>query len=141
VVVAKEQHVLPSQARAKLLREHERLRSMLRDALALAARLRAGEPVQTELEALLDRLGRAFAAHNRTEEALLEPILHADPAWGPARVARMLEEHAGEHAAMRAALSGSALDVAARLPELSEEIDAHMAAEERTFLSPGVLLS
>jgi hypothetical protein len=133
--------VLPSEARARLLREHERLRSLLRDALAVSARLRAGEPVQTELQELLDRLRRAFAAHNRTEEAMLEPLLHADPAWGPARIRRMLEEHAGEHAALRAAFSGTALEVAARVPELAEDIDAHMDAEERTFLSPAVLRS
>jgi hypothetical protein len=51
----------------------------------------------------------------------------------------MFEEHAAEHASFREAMTGSALAIAARMAELAEDVDAHMAAEERTFLSPGVL--
>ena len=51
----------------------------------------------------------------------------------------MLEEHAGEHVAFQAALTGTDHEVAAGMADLCEEVDAHMAAEERTFLSPGVL--
>jgi hypothetical protein len=51
----------------------------------------------------------------------------------------MLEEHVAEHAAFWDLLAGPASEVAARMDELLEELDAHMAAEERTFLSPLVL--
>jgi iron-sulfur cluster repair protein YtfE (RIC family) len=118
--------VEPASARARLLYEHDRLRELL--AAAVAA---------PDLHRVLEELRLAFAAHNASEEALLVPILEEDPAWGPARIARMMEEHVAEHAALRAALNSE--DVAARIADIAEEIEAHMAAEERTFLSPGVL--
>jgi iron-sulfur cluster repair protein YtfE (RIC family) len=121
------------------LREHERLRGIMGDALALAGRARDGTGSWSELQRVLDELRDAFAEHNASEEALLVPILGEDATIGPARIARMIEEHAAEHAAFRAALAGAPEEVAIRLEELAEEIDAHMAAEERTFLSPGVL--
>jgi iron-sulfur cluster repair protein YtfE (RIC family) len=131
----------PGKARSQLLREHEVLRALLSEALAIAAQLRGLEPVHAALERAVDALRRAFARHNQSEEALLAPILRVDPAWGPARIARMLEEHSAEHGAFRAMLDGTSLEVAARLPDLADDLDAHMAAEERTFLSPGVLRS
>jgi hypothetical protein len=51
----------------------------------------------------------------------------------------MLEEHVAEHAAFWELLSGTQAEVAERIGELAEELDAHMAAEERTFLSPVTL--
>lgn len=131
--------VQPDQARAQLLREHERLRALLGDALTLAGGALRGAGSWSEVQRALDELRDAFAAHNASEEALLAPILGEDATIGPARIARMIEEHAAEHAAFRAALAGPPEEVARRLEELAEEIDAHMAAEERTFLSPGVL--
>lgn len=131
----------PGDARTQLLREHERLRALMSEALALAARLPRGEAPLADLARALDELRHAFAEHNANEEALLEPILCGDPAWGPARIARMLEEHAAEHAVFRALLAGSDEEVADRLADFAEEVDAHMAAEERTFLSPAVLRS
>ena len=129
----------PSEARAQLLREHDQLRALLAAAVALAGEFRRGKAMAAELRGAVERLREAFAAHNASEETLLVPILEEHGAIGPARIARMIEEHAAEHAAMRAALAGHPADVAARLDELAEDIDAHMAAEERTFLSSGVL--
>jgi iron-sulfur cluster repair protein YtfE (RIC family) len=131
----------PTQARAVLLAQHDRLRRLLAEIQVVADRVLVGEGVVAvaELQAHLDVLRTAFAEHNASEEALLEPILRLDFAWGPARIARMLEEHGAEHASFREAMSASALDIAARMAELVEDIEAHMAAEERTFLSPGVL--
>lgn len=129
----------PSQARALLLAQHQHLRELLTTTNALASRLIAGNAVIGDLEPALTALRTAFAEHNASEESLLEPILRQDYAWGPARVARMVEEHTAEHASIRELLSGAAGEVAARMGDLVEDIDAHMAAEERTFLSPGVL--
>lgn len=129
----------PHEARAQLLREHDALRFLVSDALAVAAALRRGEAVADDLRRALDALLEAFVAHNQSEEAVLEPILREHPAVGAARVARMFEEHVAEHAAFRATIAGDVLEVATRLDELAEDLDAHMAAEERTFLSPGVL--
>jgi hypothetical protein len=129
----------PSKARAVLLAHHERLRQLLAEMQRVAERVLAGEGVVADLAARIDEVRNAFALHNATEEAMLEPILRIDFAWGPARIARMLEEHAAEHATLRVALEGADLEVAAGIAALVEDIDAHMAAEERTFLSPGVL--
>lgn len=139
IAVTRDDRMEPSRARASILEQHERLRQILGDTQVIAERVLAGEGLVRELEQQLEILRTAFWDHNQSEEALLEPILRLDYAWGPARIARMLEEHGAEHAAIREALSGSALEVAARMAELAEDIDAHMAAEERTFLSPGVL--
>ena len=131
--------MIPSEAREQLLRQHEHLRELIGSMQVLAGRLRLGEPVALDLEHGLEALRRALAEHNLFEKAILEPILRQDPSWGPLRVDRMLEEHAAEHAMFEAALVGDDLAVAGRLAELAEELDAHMMAEERTFLSPGVL--
>jgi hypothetical protein len=56
-----------------------------------------------------------------------------------AALPRMREEHVAEHAAFWELLSGTPDDIAARIDDLVEEIDAHMLAEERTFLSPVTL--
>jgi iron-sulfur cluster repair protein YtfE (RIC family) len=137
----------PSQTRDKLLQQHARLRELMSAAAKLAARLLAAGAVDAAAtdEALLEFRGAvqdlraAVAEHNETEEAILAPVLRAADAWGPLRVDRMIEEHAAEHAAFRAALAGDELDVAERMGDLAEELDAHMAAEERTFLSAAVL--
>jgi iron-sulfur cluster repair protein YtfE (RIC family) len=129
----------PSQARSLLLDQHNRLRRLLTEIQAVADRVLEGEGVTAELQERLGELRRAFAEHNTSEESLLEPILRLDFAWGPARIERMMEEHTAEHVSFREALAGPDLEVASRMRELIEDIDAHMAAEERTFLSPGVL--
>ncbi|MCC6999440.1 MAG: hemerythrin domain-containing protein [Deltaproteobacteria bacterium] len=138
--------MLPSEAREELLSQHAELRRLLSLAATLAGQVladaAAGTPSPSdlpELHRLLARLQSALSDHNKSEESLLEPMLRDADAWGPQRVARMVEEHKGEHSAFRKALEGEDLDVAARLPELAEELEAHMLAEERTFLSAGVL--
>ncbi len=129
----------PSQARAILLSQHDRLRRLLTQIQVIADRVLEGEGVVAELHEQLEELRAAFAEHNASEETLLEPILRLDFAWGPPRIQRMLEEHAAEHAMFRETLAGPDLEVAERMGDVIEEIDAHMAAEERTFLSPSVL--
>jgi iron-sulfur cluster repair protein YtfE (RIC family) len=138
-VAGRELRMEPTQARAVLLGQHDGLRRLLTQIQEVADRVLAGEGLVAELQQHLDELRAAFAEHNASEETLLEPILRLDFAWGPARIARMLEEHGAEHASFREALSRTALEIAARMSDLVEEIDAHMAAEERTFLSPSVL--
>ena len=130
----------PNDIRAMLLEEHRLLRGLLRTVHGLAERHVIGEPVADELGAALVELRRAFAAHNISEENALDPLLRRDPAWGAARVARMIEEHVAEHRIFRELLSGTVEQIAAAIADISEEIEAHMEAEERTFLSPRVLV-
>ena len=129
----------PSAARALLLAQHDRLRRLLADTADVAERVVAGEGSLDHLQDLLGAVRIAFAEHNASEETLLEPILRLDHAWGPPRIARMLEEHSAEHASFREALARPAHELASEMGDLVELIDAHIAAEERTFLSPGVL--
>jgi hypothetical protein len=122
-----------------LLEQHESLRSHAGQCAALAGRLLAGEWVAPEFTAEVRRLRNLFLVHNQTEERMLEPFLAGSDASGPLRVDRMLEEHAAEHAAFLRGLDGSTSEVAARFADFAELLDAHMAAEERTFLSPRVI--
>jgi hypothetical protein len=73
------------------------------------------------------------------ETAVIVDLLQGPAAWGSLLIDRMLEEHVAEHAAFWELLSGTQAEVAERIGELAEELDAHMAAEERTFLSPVTL--
>jgi hypothetical protein len=51
----------------------------------------------------------------------------------------MLDEHLAEHAAFWELLAGTPAEVAARMDDLADQLDSHMAAEERTFLAPVTL--
>lgn len=129
----------PGEARARLIAQHDQIRMHLARSNELARLVRAGEPLTADLESSLAMLRRVFAQHNEAEQALIKPLLHDSPTWGSLLVDRMLEEHLAEHAAFWEMLEGSPAEVAARMDDLVEELDAHMAAEERTFLSPMVL--
>ena len=124
----------PAKIRDALLTQHQRLRGMFDHARALAGGERGG----AALAELLAELGRALVEHNRYEESVLRPMLLAQDAWGGARVDRMCEEHAGEHRAFVERLAAAGED-AAELADLIEEVEAHMAAEERVFLNIAVL--
>jgi iron-sulfur cluster repair protein YtfE (RIC family) len=126
-------------ARTKLVAQHDQIRAHLSSCSALAHRLLGGEPLHAELDAALARLRADFMEHNTTESELIRPLLRDSPGWGALLIDRMLEEHIAEHAAFWQSLEGSAHDVAGRIDDLVDELDAHMAAEERTFLSPMVL--
>jgi hypothetical protein len=129
----------PDAARRKLIEQHDRIRAHLDACSVLARRLRSGEPVHAVLDDALARLRADFAEHNVTETELVGPLLRGSARWGEVLVDRMLEEHVAEHAAFWELLGGSPHDVAYRIDYLVEDLDAHMAAEERTFLSPLVL--
>lgn len=125
--------------RKALIAQHDQLRVHLNRCSTLARMLRCGEPVQFELDAALARLRLDFAEHNTAETTAVRQLLHDSPGWGALLIDRMLEEHVAEHAAFWELLVGSAAEIAQRMDALVDELDAHMAAEERTFLSPVVL--
>ena len=129
--------------RTELLAQHERIRQDVAACRMLAERLRGGELVQGAFELARAQLRVDFDEHNRRETGLLLPLLlHASQGpdtRGALLAERMLEEHAAEHDAFWKRIDGPLHDVAASMDELIEELDAHMAAEERTFLSPLIL--
>lgn len=129
--------------RKTLLAQHERIRQDVTVCRRLSERLRAGDPVERELDVALVQLRSDFDDHNRTETGLLLPLLlrHAEgrDTRGTHLAERMLEEHAAEHAAFWMKLDAPRPEVLAELDEVLDDLDAHMAAEERTFLSPLIL--
>jgi iron-sulfur cluster repair protein YtfE (RIC family) len=129
--------------RNTLLAQHERIREDVAACRRLSERFRAGEPVTAELDLALAQLRADFDKHNRTETGLLLPfLLHASQGRdtrGTLLAERMLEEHAAEHAAFWRRMEAPRHEIAANIDELTEELEAHMAAEERTFLSPLML--
>ena len=126
-------------ARRKLLTQHDGIRTHLDRCKALAHELLAGGPVGLALDVALAVLRTDVIEHNGTETALVGPLLHGSRDWGALLIDRMLEEHLAEHSAFWERMSGSVLEVAAHIDDLVEDLESHMAAEERTFLSPFVL--
>jgi iron-sulfur cluster repair protein YtfE (RIC family) len=126
--------------RLLLLEQHERLRDHARACTRLAKLCRAGAPgAAHELDAGLDLLREEFSLHNETETAVIRKLLHGPSAWGSLLIDRMLDEHLAEHAAFWELLAGTPAEVAARMDDLADQLDSHMAAEERTFLAPVTL--
>ena len=128
-----------TEARTTLLAQHDAIRHKLQACTGLAKLHRSGQDVSSELDAALGQLRDELAQHNQTETAIIAQLLHGPAAWGSLLVDRMFEEHVAEHAAFWEVLSGTTGQVADRIDDLAEEIDAHMLAEERTFLSPVTL--
>lgn len=124
-----------------LLAQHRSLEKLLEELVGLACRYVLGEEVVVELERALSEVRTAFDDHNRFESSVLEPLQRATGDVGARRMARMLEEHAEEHHAFVVFLARPATDLADELPDFAEDLGAHLAAEERTFLSPQVLRS
>ena len=129
----------PNVTRAHLLEQHDEIRRCLAVAEELAERVRDGALALSELGPAVLALLQAFVRHNRSEEALLEPLLRLGDDYSEARVSRMHEEHLEEHELLRISLGDDLRAVARVLPDLAETLRAHMDAEERTFLHPAVL--
>jgi iron-sulfur cluster repair protein YtfE (RIC family) len=128
-----------TEARTTLLAQHDAIRQKLEACTGLAKRHRAGNDVNRELDHALEQLREELAQHNQTETSIIGQLLHGPAAWGSLLVDRMFEEHVAEHAAFWTILSGTRGEIAEQIDELAEELDAHMLAEERTFLSPVTL--
>jgi hypothetical protein len=126
--------------RLSLLRQHERMREHLQTCTRLAKLYCAGDAgIARELDLALDALRDEFSVHNEVETAVIKRVLHGASTWGTLLIDRMFDEHVAEHAAFWDVLSQPYADVATRIEDLADELDAHMAAEERTFLAPATL--
>jgi iron-sulfur cluster repair protein YtfE (RIC family) len=129
-----------NESRTLLLDQHRRLRELMTGALVAAAGFRAGDGTARELKVALDALRTTLEEHNRTEEDFLVPLFQEDVnAGGQRHAERMLYEHASEHAVFQVGLIGEDAEVAKRIGEIAQGLDAHMVAEEATFLNPVVL--
>jgi hypothetical protein len=128
-----------TEARDILLAQHARIRVQLDVCTGLARIFRSGQRVGNQLDIELWRLRDELAQHNQVETTIVGDLLRGPAAWGSLLIDRMLEEHIAEHAVFWDFLAGTRAEVAERIDDLAEEIEAHMAAEERTFLSPVTL--
>jgi len=126
-------------ARTLLITQHDAIRTSLGTCLEIAKRLRTDDADEAELELALERMRADVYQHNLSETELIRPLLVQGQRWGELLIGRMLEEHLAEHVAMWAVMEQPARVVAFELEELAEDLDAHMAAEERTFLARDVL--
>ena len=122
-------------ARTTLLVQHDLIRCLLWTCTQLAKRSLAGQEVTDELDDALARLCGEVAAHHRAEVAVLaNPV--EELSWEtPAHV---LREQIAEHAALWDVLYATPAEDPDGVLEIADEIEAHMAAEERTFLAPPV---
>jgi len=126
----------PSKALHELQAQHDALRAIMDRCDELIAAFEAGRDLTVELTREVSRLRIAFDAHNRFEEQLLRPVLLDVDAFGSVRYERMLDEHVGEHRAMRDQLAAGTV---AELHAVIAMLRAHLAAEERYFLTSRVL--
>jgi len=126
----------PSKALHELQAQHDALRAIMDHCDELVAAFAAGRDTTIELTREVARLRIAFDAHNRFEEQLLRPVLLDGDAFGPVRVEHMLAEHVGEHRAMRDQLAAGTVR---ELEAVIAMLRAHLAAEERYFLTSRVL--
>ena len=122
-------------ARTTLLVQHDLIRCQLWTCTRLARRTLAGDDVTGELDEALGRLCVEVAAHHRAEIALLADPAHAF-AWGSP--AHLVAEQVEEHAALWAVLCATLAEDPQGVLELADDIEAHMADEEHTFLGAPV---
>ena len=122
-------------ARKLLLSQHDAIRTSLAECLGIARRVRSDEATEAELELALDRMRAEVYQHNLSESEVIRPLLASTQRWGDQLIERMIEEHLAEHVAMRTVLNQAAIVVALELDSLAEDLDAHMAAEERTCIA------
>ena len=125
----------PSDALRELFEQHEALRTIMDDCEQAADDIDAGRGDFGRLARDITKLRMAFEAHNIHEETLLPKILRELDAFGDVRVSYMVADHIDEHRALRARLDGPTADLRSALYSLR----AHLAGEERMFLSSRVL--
>jgi hypothetical protein len=126
----------PGRALAELKAQHDALRGMMDRCVELADELDAGRSGPMQLTREVARLRLAFDAHNTFEEQLLRPVLNEVDAFSGPRIDKMVEDHVGEHRAMRISLGSNETRA---LRDVIETLRAHLEAEERYLLTARVL--
>ena len=126
----------PSRALAELKAQHDALRWIMTRCEELADELDAGRGGHAQLADEVAQLRHAFESHNAFEERLLRPVLLGTDAFAEVRIDRMVEDHVGEHRAMRARLDTTETSA---LRDTLEMLRAHLDSEERYVLSTRVL--
>lgn len=132
----------PSEVRARVLQDHERLRLALAELDALVAAVGEGRPA-TVLRDRTRALLASLEAHLALEDEILFPAIEGMDAWGPVRAARMQAEHTEQRAELARL---SSLEKQVRDPELCEavkklakDLRGDMHREEAELLDPDLM--
>ena len=126
-----------------LLAQHEVLR-LIAIEMVQAARTMTSRGV-AETVMLAQQLAEELDAHNRLEEAVLEPMFGTRDAWSSVRLAEMLGHHRQEHDAFVAELLSIAsarspsVELEARVYEIAASIYRHMDHEEIEYLNAQIV--
>jgi mannose/cellobiose epimerase-like protein (N-acyl-D-glucosamine 2-epimerase family) len=131
-------------ARKKVLRQHEELRRLLTMGLAEArVAVTADGAMHETLRSLMTLIRDVFVGHLADEEALIVPILEADPPAGPLRVAALRAAHAQQRAELDALCAwpeeASDPELEERFDQLAKLLLEDIADEEHELLVPEVI--
>lgn len=126
----------PTAALHELEAQHAVIRQLMERCELLADELDAGRLDADRLTREVVRLRLALDTHNRFEEQILRPVLMEEDAFAEARIDRMVEDHVGEHRAMRDQLNATETRV---LRETIGMLRAHLEHEEQYLLNAKVL--
>jgi CBS domain-containing protein len=134
----------PSEVRARILSEHEVLRTIYAQTETSACSVLDGDAeAGAALREQCNELYRTLLRHIELENAILAPALHDADAFGPVRAQELLREHARQREALLAALhsadASSEIQLAEGVRALLAELAIDMAHEERALLNPELL--
>jgi len=132
-------------ARHRVLIQHERIRALLSQARDVAER--ALDQVPQPPDAVASAIGDIHATlevHLRFEEEVLVGFLEGDRPLGPARAARLRDEHVRQRATLakihdEARTGPFVPTLAAKLAFLTSWLLDDMAEEERDLLTPDIV--
>jgi hypothetical protein len=129
-------------ARRGILWQHERIRTLLEKALALADARLGGEPlVPDAVASAIGDIHAAMEIHLTFEEAVLLPLLRDDLPVGPQRADRLVAEHIQQRATLAALHKEASMHpelplLASKLAALTSWLLADMVEEECSLLNP-----
>ena len=137
------EELLPSEVRARILRDHERLRTEIDTLRRRARSVRRGDD-EGSFREQAERLLAAVRRHLELEDEILLPTLRSIDAWGPERAKRLAAEHESQRRSLAAAETELARVREPRalvevMERYAEDLEQDMAAEERTELDEELL--
>jgi hypothetical protein len=129
-------------AKRGILWQHERIRTLLEKARALAEASLAGEPLAPHsVASAIGDIHAAMEVHLKFEEAVLLPLLGDDLPIGPEWARRLAEDHLQQRSMMAALHKEASMHpelplLASKLGALTCWLLADMVEEERSLLNP-----
>lgn len=137
--------MLPSEVRARVLKDHAALRVLIADVRRAAERVRDDAGGREAFVEAAHTLLRALREHLALEDEILLPTLRTIDAWGPERAKRLETEHAHQREVLE--MTERELDVGrrptgetlARIEQFVDRLEKDMILEEKTDLDEELL--